>query len=72
MKLAGVGRVRKPRYTLGDVVRVKDLPWIEGPVTKKAFRPYESGSGWWSYKVGQGKWWNEGSLRKVPVRRKKR
>lgn len=71
MKLAGVGRVRKNRYSLGDVVRVKDLPWIEGPVTKKEYRPYGDGTGWWAYKVG-GKWWNENGLRKVPVRRKKR
>lgn len=62
-------RVPKSRYRLGDVVLVRGLPEIRGAVTKYEYRSYGDGTGWWAYKVG-GKWWNPGSLRKVPVRKK--
>lgn len=72
MKLAGVGRVRKPRYSLGDRVRVKDLPWIEGRITHMRYRDFGDGTGYWVYHLHKGKHWNENSLRKLPVRKKKR
>lgn len=62
--------IRKNRYKIGDRVRVKTLPWIEGAVTKKEYRPYGDGTGWWAYKVGN-KWWNERSLRKLPSPRRR-
>jgi len=65
--------VRKPKYEIGDVVKVKDLAYYVGKI---GFIAGHRGNqyGGWHYKVhgpqGQYLTWSEKSLVKVPVRRK--
>jgi hypothetical protein len=59
-------RVKAPKYRLGTLVMVRELPWIKGKVSKDEYREFNKS---WYYRVNQ-KWWKESSLRKVPKRRR--
>ena len=62
--------VRKPKYKIGDVVKVKELVNYVGKIGHMHYR-FEGHVGW-HYKVhgpqGQYQTWSEKSLKKVPRR----
>lgn len=66
-------RVPKPRYKIGDYVKVKGLN-IRGRIGKTEYRFYNK---MWYYRVKNinnkldYRWWSEKSLRKLPKRRRK-
>lgn len=64
--------VRKPKYKIGDIVKVKESAYYVGKIGHIDYR-FEGHVGW-HYKVhgpqGQYLTWSEKSLVKVPSRRK--